>query len=95
MSRIILIITLKSQGVYSAPNVAIHIYGCAPIGVRLRQDGVRLLSLATFPFLPFIFVDMSCEACFGIRIAVSIIKLRMEMDGLNTEARWSLSVLRR
>jgi hypothetical protein len=32
---------------------------------------------------------------FGIRIAVSIIKLRMEMDGLNTEARWPLSALRR
>lgn len=95
MSRIILIIALKSRGVYSAPNVAIRIYGCAPIGVRPRQDGVRLLSLAICQFLHFIFVYMSCETCFGIRIAVSIIKLRMEMDGLNTEARWPLSVLRR
>lgn len=41
ISRVIQIIALKNQGVYNARSVAIHIYGCAPIGRRPRQDGVR------------------------------------------------------
>ena len=100
MSRVIRTIALKSRDVYSAPSVAFHIYGYAPIGARLRQDGVRLLSLSlspplpNHPFLHSIFVAMSCETCFGIRIAVSIIKPRMEMDGLNTDALWYLNVLK-
>ncbi|KAM4080650.1 hypothetical protein ACJW30_11G034000 [Castanea mollissima] len=64
MSRVIRTIALNSR----APSVAFHIYGYAPIGARLRQDGVR--------------------------IAV-IIKPRMEMDGLNTKARWYMNVLKR
>ena len=95
MSRIVRTIALKSRGVYSAPSVAFHIYGYAPTGVRPRQDGVRLLSLSLSPISALHFVDMSFETCFGIRIAVSIIKPRMEMDGLNTEARWYLNVLKR
>jgi hypothetical protein len=103
MSRIVRTIALKSRGVYSAPSVAFHIYGYAPTGVRPRQDGVRLLSLSLSLFLSLSlspisalhFVDMSFETCFGIRIAVSIIKPRMEMDGLNTEARWYLNLLKR
>ncbi|GFS45252.1 chaperone DnaJ-domain superfamily protein [Actinidia rufa] len=59
----VLIIAL-SQGVYIAQNVATHTFGCALIGLRLRQDGVRT--------------------------AVNIIKPRMEMDGLNIKAHWSL-----
>ena len=49
MSRVIRTIALKSRDVYSAPSVAFHIYGYAPIGARLRQDGVRLLSLSFSP----------------------------------------------
>ncbi|KAJ4836077.1 hypothetical protein Tsubulata_010697 [Turnera subulata] len=69
MYRTIQIIGLRNQDVYSAPSVAIHIYGCVPIGARPRQDGART--------------------------AANIIKPRMEMDGLNTKAHWSLIDLRR
>ena len=41
ISRVIQIIALKNQDVYNAQSVTIHIYGCAPIGQRPRQDGVR------------------------------------------------------
>ena len=41
ISRIIQITALRNPGGYSAPNVAIHIYGCVLIGSRPKQDGVR------------------------------------------------------
>ncbi|KAH8518081.1 hypothetical protein H0E87_000044 [Populus deltoides] len=41
-SKIIQITALRNPGGYSAPNVAFHIYGCALIGPRPRQDGVRI-----------------------------------------------------
>ncbi|CAL5341510.1 unnamed protein product [Camellia sinensis] len=66
--RMALITALRSPGVYTAQNVAIHTFGFAPIGLRPRQDGVR--------------------------IAVNIIKPRMEMDGLNIKAHWSLISLK-
>uniref|UniRef100_A0A6N2KMX7 Uncharacterized protein n=1 Tax=Salix viminalis TaxID=40686 RepID=A0A6N2KMX7_SALVM len=69
VSRIIQITALRNPGGYSAPNVAIHMYGCVLIGSRPRQDGVR--------------------------IAANIIKPKMEMDGLNIKAHWSLTSLKR
>ncbi|KAK7244756.1 hypothetical protein RIF29_39582 [Crotalaria pallida] len=42
LPRIILIIVLKTQDVYSARSVVIHIFGYALTGVRPKQDGVRI-----------------------------------------------------
>lgn len=42
VNRMVLIIALKSQDGYSALSAEILIYGYALIGVRPRQDGVRL-----------------------------------------------------
>lgn len=44
--RVVQIIVLKSRDGYNAQNVAIPIYGYAPIGVRPKQDGVRSVNLS-------------------------------------------------
>ena len=102
LHRIILIIVLKNPDVYSAPSVGIHIFGYALTGVRPKQDGVRSdffplhSDYQMLSFYLYIIV-LSSEFCYfsGSRIAVSFTKQRMEMDGLNIEALWFLTGLKR
>lgn len=51
INRVVQITALKNLDVFSAPSVVIPIFGYAPIGVRSRQDGVRLVSSIEFVFL--------------------------------------------
>lgn len=59
---------LRSRGAYSVLSVAIHIYGSAPTGVRLRQDGVRFVYLSHHgPYSLKLFMFLNYWECFWLQ----------------------------